>query len=138
MIGQPGGRRQKLLERRPLGNFALLRLPAIAAGIQVLVEESADVEFIKGIGLGLFGDFFGFRFQEGFVAVIVGLRGLFAELFEDGIGDHLLVDHLAQFETIQRQDAHHLHQAGRQNLLLRNLQIQFEPLPCHGFCLFLV
>ena len=40
VIGEPGGRRQKFLERGPLGNFALLRLPAVAAGIQILIEES--------------------------------------------------------------------------------------------------
>ena len=90
-----------------------------------MIEEAADVELVKGIGLGLFRNLFGFRFQKGFVAVVVGLRGLFALLFQDRIGDHLLVDHLAQFQTIEREHADHLHQTWRQNLPLRHLQIQF-------------
>ena len=101
------------------------RLAAVAAGIEILIEEGADVEFVEGIGLGLLGNFFGFGFQEGFVAVVVGLRRLFALLFQDGIRDHLLVDHLAELEAIEREHAHHLHQARRQNLPLRHLEIEF-------------
>ena len=125
VIGEPGGRGQKFFERGTLGNFALLRLAAVAAGIEILIEKAANVELVEGIGLGLFGNLFGFGFQEGFVAVVVGLRGLFALFFQDGIGDHLLVDHLAQLEAIERENADHLHQTWRQNLPLRHLQIQF-------------
>jgi hypothetical protein len=53
------------------------------------------------------------------------LRRLFALLFEDRIRDHLLIDHLAKLETIEREHAHHLHQAGRQNLALGHLQVEF-------------
>ena len=123
MVGQPGGRGKKLLERGPLGDFALLRLPAVAAGIQVLVEERADVELVEGIGFFLLRDLFGFRLQEGFVAVVVGDGGFFGELFQDGIRDHLLVDHLAKFQAVQRQYADHLHKPGRQNLLLRHPEV---------------
>ena len=132
MIGKAGRGGKKLLERWALGNFAFLRLAAVAAGIEILIEEGADIEFVEGIRFRLLGNFFGFGFEEGFVGVVVGLRRLFALLFEDGIGDHLLVDHLAQLETIEREDAHHLDQTRRQNLLLRHLQIQFESLPGHG------
>ena len=100
-------------------------MAAVAAGIEILIEKGANVEFVEVIRLGLLGNFFGFVFEEIFVGVIVGLRGLFALLFENRIGDHLLIDHLAKLETIEREHAHHLHQAGRQNLALRNLQIQF-------------
>ena len=45
--------------------------PFAAAAIQILVEKRGDVEFVEGIGgLGL-RNFFGFGFQEGFVAVVL-------------------------------------------------------------------
>src|SRR6266850_5578325 len=139
VIAEAGSRGKKLLERRTLGNFALLRAATVPAGIEILIEEGADVEFVKGIRFRLLRDFFGFCLQEGFVAVVVGLRGLFALFFQDRVGNHLLVDHLAQLKAIEREHADHLNEARSQNLLLRNLQIQFEPLPRHNFsCLFLV
>jgi hypothetical protein len=125
VVGEAGGRRQKFLERGPLGNFPFLRLPAVAAGVQILIEEAADVELVKGIGFRLLGNFFSFGLQKSLVAIVVGLRRLFALLFQDGIGDHLLVDHLAQLQAIEREHADHLHQTWRQNLPLRHLQIQF-------------
>src|SRR5260370_1130421 len=102
MLGQPGRRREELFEGGPFGNFALLRFPAVSAGIQVLVEESSHVKLVKRIGFGLLRNFFGLRFQEGLVAVVVRLGGFFALLFQDRIGDHLLVDHFAQLEAVQR------------------------------------
>ena len=95
-------------------------MAAVAAGVEVLVEKTADIKLVEGIRFGLLRNFFGFGFEEGFVAIVIALGGFFAELFEDGVGDHLLVDHLAEFETVQREDAHHLNEAGRQNLLLRH------------------
>ena len=75
MIGQSAGRREKFLKRRPLGDFAFLRLAAISAGIEILIEERAHIEFVKRIGLRLFRNLFRFRFQKVFVAVIVGWVG---------------------------------------------------------------
>src|SRR5579859_275083 len=131
MFGQPGRRGEELFEGWPFGYFALLRLATISACIQILVEESTDIKFVEWIGLRLFGDFFCFYFEEIFVAVIVGLSGLLALLFEDRILNHLLVDHLFKFEAVQRQHADHLNEAGRQNLFLRDLEIEFESLPSH-------
>src|SRR6266704_6472174 len=85
MVRQPGGRREKLFEGGSLANLALLRLPAVSAGIQILVKKASDVKFIEGIGLRLLGNFFRFLFQEGLVAVIVSLRGFFALLFQDRV-----------------------------------------------------
>jgi len=62
MITEAGGRRKKLFERRTLGNFTFLRTAVVPARIEVLVEESADVELVKGIRFRLLGDFFGLRF----------------------------------------------------------------------------
>jgi hypothetical protein len=49
----------------------------------------------------------------------------FVNLLQDGILHHLGIDHLLQFELVQRKNAHHLHQARSQDLALRDLQIQF-------------
>jgi len=95
------------------------------------LKKTADIELVERIGFRLLGKFLGFGFQEGFVAVVVALGGFFAELFENGIGDHLLVDHLAELEAVQREDTHHLDEAGRQNLLLRHSKVELESLPGH-------
>ena len=120
VVGQAAGRGKELFEGGPLGNFSFLGLAAVAAGIEIFVEKAADVEFVERIGFRFFRQLLRFGFQKIFVAVVVRLGGLFAELFEDGVGDHLLVDHLAEFEAIERQDADHLDEAGRQNLPLRH------------------
>ncbi len=120
MVGKAAGRGEKLFEGRALGDFSFLGLAAVTAGIKVLVEKTTDIKLVEGIGFRLLGNFFGFGFEEGFVAVVVALSGFFAEFLEDGVGDHLLVDHLAEFETVQREDAHHLNEAWRENLLLRH------------------
>jgi hypothetical protein len=60
MVSEARRRRQEFFERWALGNFALSRLAAVAAGIKVLVEECADVEFVEGIGFRLLWNFFGF------------------------------------------------------------------------------
>jgi len=57
MVGQPARRREELLEGGPLGNFALLRLPAVSPGIQVLVEEASHIKLVKRIGLGFLRTF---------------------------------------------------------------------------------
>ena len=46
----------------------------------------------------------------------------FVNLFQDGIFHHLGIDHLLQLELIERKNAHHLHQARRQDLALCDLQ----------------
>ncbi len=95
-------------------------MPAVAAGVQILIEEAADIELVKGIQLLFLGNFFSFILEEGFVAVVVGGSRFFAQLFQHRIGHHLGVDHLPQLQAVQRQHADHLHQARRQYLLLRH------------------
>ena len=131
MIGQPGRRRKELLEGRPLRDFPFLRPAAVAASIQVLVEERADVKLVERIGYWFLRNFLRFFFEEGLVTVIVRLGGLFALLFENWVGDHFLVDHLAQLEAVQGQHADHLNEARRENLLLRHFEVEFESLPGH-------
>src|SRR5207302_1575771 len=90
VVGQPGGRGEELLKGRSFGNLTLLRLAPVSPRIQVMVEKSADVELVKGIGLRFLRNFFRFFFQKILVAVIVGLSGLFTLFFEHRVGDQLL------------------------------------------------
>src|SRR5579885_1776004 len=131
MVGESGRRGQELLKRGPLGDLAFLGLASVPARVQVLIEKTSNVEFIERIGRLRFRHLLRFVLQEILVAVIVGGGRLFAQFFQDRIRHHLLIDHLAQFQAVQRQHADHLHQAGRQNLLLRNLEVKFESLPGH-------
>ena len=66
MIGKTGRGGEKFFERGSLGNFAFLRFAAVAAGVEILVEERADIKFVKGIGLRLFQGLFPFRLSEKF------------------------------------------------------------------------
>ena len=103
-----------------------------SAAAQILVEKGGDVEFVKGVGGFSLGNFFGFRFQEGFVAVILGDDRVIGQFFQHRVFDHLLVDHLPEFETIERQHAHHLNQTRRKDLLLRDPEVKFWLQPVHG------
>ena len=103
-----------------------------AAAAQILVEKRGDVEFFEGTGRFGLGNFFGFRFQEGFVAVIFGGDRFFGQFFQHRVLDHLLVDHFPEFEAVQRQHAHHLDQARGKDLLLRDPEVKFWLQPVHG------
>ncbi len=120
MFGKALRRGKKLVKRRPLDDFLLAALRIAAAAIEILVEEGSDIEILKGAdGLGG-GKFFGFRFQEGFRAVIFRGDALFGQFLQHRVLNHLLIDHLAEFEAIQGQHAHHLNQARGEDLLLRD------------------
>ena len=54
------------------------------------------------------------------------IEALGLNFFQHRVGNHLLVDHLAQFELVEREHADHLNQAGRQDLLLRHLEVQAD------------
>ena len=125
------GEDKEFVERGPLDFFVFTGL--CGAGVKILRIEGTKIEFIEGIGFfGLvLGDFFGFGFEEGFVGVAFGYDSILAELFEDGIGHDLLIDHFAQLEAVEGEDAHHLDQPRRQNLLLRDAEIKFWLQPVH-------
>ena len=66
--------------------------------------------------VGRVGDALGFEqglhfFRSQFLAAV-------RLLLEDGVEGDLLGDHLLQLQPVQLEHGHHLHQAGRQNLLL--------------------
>ncbi len=69
---------------------------------------------IHPIGLELRQHFLGGNF----------VSAVFGGFFQDRIVDDLLVDHLLQFQTVQLQHRHHLDQAWREDLLLRDLQLE--------------
>ena len=133
VIGQAGRRGEELVERRLLDFFVFAARGALGAGVEVLREEGAEIEFVERIGGRRFGNLFRFFLQEGFVGIAVGGDAVFGQLFENRVLHDLLIDHLPQLETIQRQHADHLDEARRQNLLLRQPEMQFGCEPVHGF-----
>ncbi len=109
-----------------------LRRLAFGAYVEILREERAEVEFIERIRAFAFGNLLGFFFEEGFVLIAIGGgSGFFGDFVQDGIGHDLLIDHVPQFQTVQREYADHLHQSRRQNLLLRDAKTQFGCKPVH-------
>jgi hypothetical protein len=72
MFGKPLRRGKELVKRRPLNGFCFAALRIAAAAIKVLIEKRGDIEILEGTGWLDLGNFFGFRFQEGFVAVVFG------------------------------------------------------------------
>src|SRR3989475_6939573 len=107
VFGQTLRRGEKLVERRPLDLFVLTVLDAVAA-VQVLVKKGGDVELVEGIGGLGFGDLLGFGFDESLVTIVLADHPIFAQPFQHRVGDHLLVDHLAQLEPVERENAYHL------------------------------
>ena len=104
-----------------------------AAAVQVLVEKGSDVELIKRVGrLGL-RNFFRLGLDEGFFAVILLGYLAVSSVSSSSIGLATIswVIISRKFQAVERQDAHHLHQARRQNLLLRNLEMKFWLEPTH-------
>ena len=83
------------------------------------VKKEPKSNSSKGLAAAVFGNFFGFLLEEGFVGVTIGGgRAFFGDFVEDRVGHDLLIDHLAQLEAVQREHADHLHQTRRENLLL--------------------
>ena len=132
MFGKTLGRGKKLFERWALIDFALATVFIASAAAQILVEKGGHIEFSKRAGGFDLGNFFSLGFQEGFGAVILGDHRVIRQFFQHRVFDHFLVDHLTQFETIQRENAHHLNQARREDLLLRDPEVKFWRQPVHG------
>ena len=119
--------RQKVLKR---GRIHIFKGAAARTetGVQVVLKVAAKVDFVERI---LFRPL-GFRhlLLSGKFAVPVASGqfikacGALVDLLEDGVLHHLGVDHLLQFQLVEREYAHHLHQARRQHLPLRNTEIQ--------------
>ncbi len=132
MLGKPLGRGEELFERWAFIYFAFAAVFIASAAAQILVEKGRYVEILKWVGRFGRGNFFGFSLQEGFGAVVFGDHRIIGQFFQHRILHHFLVDHLTEFETIQRQNTHHLNQARRKNLLLRDPEVKFWRQPVHG------
>ena len=131
MVGKTCRRGKELVKRRLFDIFAFAARGALRPGVEILREERTKIEFIEGIGRFRLGNFFGFFLKERFVRVAFSHGALFL-LFEDGVRHDLLIDHLAQLEAIQRENAYHLDEARRQNLFLSEAEIEFRCKPVHG------
>src|SRR5260370_1188695 len=131
MVGKSARRREELFKRRPLNDLALAGNLGAATGIKILVKKRGDIKFVEWIGCLGFRKLFGFGFDKSLVAVVLTDDPVFAQLFEYRVLHHFLVDHLAQFQTVQRQHADHLNKSRRKDLLLGNLEVEFESLPAH-------
>ena len=55
---------------------------------------------------------------------IVDHRNGIFQFFENGVLHHLGSDHVLELKLVEREDADHLHQSRREDLPLRDLQIQ--------------
>src|SRR6185437_4157422 len=127
VVSQGRRPRQKVFKRRFLYR---LHFPlAAVTGVQVVLEKGAKIYFVKGIFL--------FRLHDRFVGgghpitvlllaghlVQQGNRGI--HLLQDRVLHDLGIDHVLELKLVERKHADHLHQARRQDLLLRDLQVQF-------------
>src|SRR6266566_449444 len=122
MIGESAGFGYEILKRWPLDVF-VFALAAIS-GIKVIFKERAEVDLFKGIFLVSRRRCFFGRGQTltlFFTAAnIVDQRNRVFELFQYWILDHFLINHVLQLKLIERKDADHLHEAGREDLPLRD------------------
>ena len=133
MVGQILRGRKELIEGRTLNVFAFAAGGALGSGIEILRKEGAKIEFIEGIGFGLLRNFFDFFLEKGLVGIaILRRRVAFGHFIENRVRHDLLIDHLPQFQAVQRQHADHLNEPRRQNLLLRDAETQFGCEPVHS------
>ena len=142
---------QKVLERRLFENLGLARTGG--AVVQVVIEAlkiDIAIRIVCGFGLcrrridGLFdrdfavadrrvllrpcrrlasrqfGRFCRIPWRSCSVSLTLDDLGAF---FEHRILNKFLLNHLSQLELVQRQQAHHLHETGGENLLLLDLEI---------------
>src|ERR1700733_10176323 len=123
VVSEISGLGEEVFEGRTLD---ILHFTAGAvAGIQIILEERAKINFLEGIFLfrrdrSFFSRSFGravavFLFAADFVDQRDGLF----ELLENGILHHLGVDHVLELEFIEREDRDHLNQARGKDLALR-------------------
>ena len=110
---------------RHIGTFpvAVIELRLCAkAGIKIVLEVGAKVNFTEHV-LGRCGRFLDAALQDLLTARnLIQHWNRLVNLFQDGIFNHLGIDHLLELELVERKHAHHLHQAWSQDLALCDLQ----------------
>ena len=133
VVAQVSRLRQEVLERRLLDLFHFPR--AAITGIQIVLEERAKIDLFERILL-LIRDGRRTLFRGGCLGgqpvaffllasdIIEQRNGVF-QLFQHRVLDHLGIDHVLELELVEREHRHHLHETRRQNLPLRQLDVQF-------------
>jgi hypothetical protein len=128
MVAEGARLRQKVFEGRFVVLFEVRS--RLVAGIQIILKVAAEVDLVERIfflALGLGGNLF-----RAALAIPLNPRSLlerrrgFLEFLQYGILDHLRVDHVLQLKLVEHKHTDHLHQARRQYLPLRDLQIEFR------------
>ncbi len=109
-------------------SISSISLAAAIAGIEIFLKERAKINFFEGIFLFFRGNrvFFGRDpFAIFFLAggVIEQGNGVF-QLLQNRILHHLGGDHVAQLKLVEREHADHLHEARREDLPLRDFQME--------------
>src|SRR3954451_11072478 len=126
MISQIARLRKEVLERRAL-DFFHFAVGAIA-GVEVVLEKRSEIDLFEGIFLLRSGDRILFSGGgSGALAVffllanLVEKRNGILEFLENGILDHLAIDHVLKLELIECEDGDHLHETRSKHLALREL-----------------
>jgi hypothetical protein len=99
------------------------------AGVEIILKVGTEINLVEWVFF--FPRLFARNLFNRTVAVaflpmqfVNGRRG-FLKLFQNGVLDHLRVDHVLQLELVQREHADHLNQPGRKHLALGDLEVQF-------------
>ena len=66
-----------------------------------------------------------FVYRDVEVAVALAGQAVLADFLQHRVLHQLLLDHLAQLEAVELEQADHLHQARGEDLLLRHLELEF-------------
>ena len=121
---------EKILERRALDLFHLA--VGAVAGVEIILEERAEIDLFEGIFLFDGGDgIFFVGGGSGALAVLLFFadfveqgNGVF-QFFENRILDHLGIDHVLELKLVEREDGDHLHQARSKDLALGEFYAEF-------------
>jgi len=122
MVGERGGLGEELLEGGLVQLFVFLA--GTEAGVEVFLKIRTEVDLFEWV-FGRNRRLFDNPIAHGLTTADLIQRGnRLVDLLEDRVFDHLGVDHVGQFQLVQGQNTHHLHQTRCKDLALRYLQVQ--------------
>jgi len=131
VVGQIAGLGEEILERRTLDLFHVAG--TAETRIEILLKERAKIDLVEGVFLFRGGErrFFLLRGGGGgaialFLAAahVIEQRNRVLEFFEDRVLDHFGRNHVLKLELVQREHGDHLDKARRQDLPLRQSDVQ--------------
>ena len=132
MIGQIARLGKEILKRRTIGAFKILR--TAKSRIEIILKIRAEIDLLKRVLLlaGLFSRCER-RLLRSLRALAICLasgnlveqRNAGFEFLQNRVFNDLRIDHLSELELVQRKHADHLHEPRREDLLLRDLEIEF-------------